>query len=170
MSPAPKSESTEPESTEPESTEPESTEPGLTKSDSKQADLAPTVGRNELGSITFADSVVEKIAARAAIEIADAGGSAPRLLGRTLPGAGHLGTRTTSLDTLPKTSADVDGSLTTIYLELSVRWPASVAKTTEAVRSRVQQRVSELTGLAVSEVRITVTDLVTRLAPPPRVS
>lgn len=129
----------------------------------------PSIGRNELGTISVDDSVVRKIAARAAVEIPDAGAAAPRLLGKSISGAGALGVRDTSLNGLPKTSARVDGSLVLIELSLSVRWPASIPAVTSAVREHVRTRVQEMTGLVVAEVTITVTDLVTRLPRPSRV-
>lgn len=129
----------------------------------------PSIGRNELGTISVDDSVVRKIAARAAVEIPDAGAAAPRLLGKSISGAGALGVRDTSLNGLPKTSARVDGSLVLIELSLSVRWPASIPAVTSAVREHVRTRVHEMTGLVVAEVTITVTDLVTRLPKPSRV-
>ena len=107
-------------------------------------------GRTELGMISINDRVVEKMAARAAAEIPDAGAAAPRVLGRSVAGAAALGARTTSLTALPKASADVDGSIVTLDLSISVRWPASVPEVTSAVREHVRGRVSELTGLTVS--------------------
>jgi uncharacterized alkaline shock family protein YloU len=127
-----------------------------------------TAGRNELGTISISDSVVAKLAAQAAVEIPDAGAAAPRLLGRSLSGAGGLGVRSTSLTGLPKASAQVDGSIALIRLEISVRWPASVPAVTAAVRGHVRSRLTELTGLHVPEVTIQVTDLVTTLAQPAR--
>jgi uncharacterized alkaline shock family protein YloU len=126
-------------------------------------------GRTELGLITINDRVVAKMAARAATEIPDAGAAAPRVLGRSVTGAAVVGARTTSLTGLPKASADVDGSVVTLDLSISVRWPASVPEVTSAVRERVRSRVSGLTGLTVVEVSISVTDLVTRLPGPARV-
>jgi uncharacterized alkaline shock family protein YloU len=126
-------------------------------------------GRTELGLITINDRVVAKMAARAAAEIPDAGAAAPRVLGRSVTGAAVVGARTTSLTGLPKASADVDGSVVTLDLSISVRWPASVPEVTSAVRERVCSRVSGLTGLTVAEVSISVTDLVTRLPGPARV-
>jgi uncharacterized alkaline shock family protein YloU len=128
--------------------------------DSADVGDAADVGATDLGRIDLADRVVEKIAARAVREVPEAGASAPRVLGRTVPGAGHLGIRGTDLDAAPKVSADVDGTVVYVHLSLSVSWPASVATVTRAVRERVSTRVSELTGLRVAEVHIAVTDLV----------
>jgi uncharacterized alkaline shock family protein YloU len=127
-------------------------------------------GRTELGSITIADGVVTKIAARAAAENPDAGASTARMLGRAVPVAGRLpGVRSADLDALPKTTVDVDGSKAYVSLELSVRWPVSVQEVTAQVRRHVRGRVRELAGLDVDEVHIVVADLVTDITPPPRV-
>lgn len=125
-------------------------------------------GRNELGTISIADRVVSKIAARAAAENPDAGAAAARMLGRAVPGSGHLGVRGTDLQALPKTSVDVDGSKAFITLEISVRWPASVPDVAEQVRTHVRDRVRELAGLDVDEVHIIIADLATDIVPPPR--
>lgn len=134
-----------------------------------EARAVAKVGRTELGTISIADGVVSKIAARAAAENPDAGAAAVRMLGRAVPGAGHLGLRGTDLAGLPKTSVDVDGSKAFLTLEISVRWPASVPVVTEQVRSHLRRRVTDLTGLSVEEVHIVVADLVTDIARPPRV-
>jgi uncharacterized alkaline shock family protein YloU len=133
------------------------------------AEVAARAGRSELGTISIADAVVTKIAARAAAENPDAGSSVARMLGRAVPGAGHLGLRGTDLKALPKTSVDVDGSKAFVNLEISVRWPASVSEVTAQVRRHVRDRVRELTGLDVDEVHIVVADLATDITPPPRV-
>jgi uncharacterized alkaline shock family protein YloU len=125
-------------------------------------------GRTELGAITIADGVVAKVAARAAAENPDVGAAAARILGRAVPGAGHLGLRGTDLAGLPKTSVDVDGSKAFVNLEISVRWPAPVPAVADQVRSHLRSRVTQLTGLSVEEVHIVVADLVTDITPPPR--
>jgi uncharacterized alkaline shock family protein YloU len=140
----------------------------------KRAGAAPAqtgrgIGKNELGTISVDESVVSKIAARAATEVPDAGGSAPRVLGKSLAGASRIpGVRSTSLTTLPKTSVRIDGAFALVQLELSVLWPSSIPAVTQRVRRHVQRRLNELTGLRVAEVTIKVTDLVTAL-PKPRV-
>ncbi|MDX6393180.1 MAG: hypothetical protein QOJ73_4243 [Streptosporangiaceae bacterium] len=126
-------------------------------------------GHTELGVISINDRVVEKLAARAAVEIPDAGGAAPRVLGHSVNAGAAFGGRGTSLTALPKASADVDGSIVILDLSISVRWPAPVPEVSSAVREHVRSRVSELTGLTVTEVSISVTDLVTRPPAPPRV-
>jgi uncharacterized alkaline shock family protein YloU len=130
---------------------------------------APLAGRTELGRITIADTVVTKIAARAAAENPDAGAAAARVFGHAVPGAGHLGVRGTDLDALPKTTVEVDGSKAYVSLEIAVRWSASVPEVTGQVRRHVRERVRELAGLEVDEVHIVVADLTTDITPPPRV-
>jgi len=134
-----------------------------------ELETAVRPGRNEFGLISVADTVVTKIAARAAAEHPDAGAAAARMLGRTVPGAGRLGVRGTDLDALPKTTVEVDGSKAFVNLEIAVRWPASVNEVSRQVRRHVQDRVQELTGLQVDEVHIVVSDLATDITPPPRV-
>lgn len=130
---------------------------------------AARAGGNELGKITIADSVVSKIAARAAAENPDAGAATARVLGRAVPGAGYVGLREADLAGLPKASVDVDGSKAFLTLEISVRWPTSVPTVTDQVRSHLRSRIGDLTGLTVEEVHIVVADLVTDISPPPRV-
>jgi uncharacterized alkaline shock family protein YloU len=130
---------------------------------------APLAGRTELGRISIADTVVTKIAARAAAENPDAGAAVARVLGRAVPGAGQLGVRGTDLSALPKTSVQVDGSKAFVTVEIAVRWPASVPEVTGQVRHQVRDRVRELAGLEVDEVHIVVADLATDIIPPPRV-
>ncbi|WP_019819098.1 Asp23/Gls24 family envelope stress response protein, partial [Saccharomonospora saliphila] len=72
------------------------------------------------------------------------------------------GTRRTVLGAPPKVSAEVDGALVRLGLVLSVRFGASVPSVTDAVRDRVRERVTGLTGLTVTEIDIEVTELVTR--------
>jgi uncharacterized alkaline shock family protein YloU len=127
-------------------------------------------GRNELGTISIADSVIAKIAARAAAEDPDAGAAAARMLGRAVPGASRLpGVRETDLEGLPKTSVVVDGSKAYVTLELSVRWSVPVPEVTGRVRGHIRDRIRELAGLDVDEVHIMVADLALGVAPPPRV-
>jgi uncharacterized alkaline shock family protein YloU len=139
------------------------------QTDDAGAEPAARAGRTELGMISIADQVVAKITARAAAENPDAGAAVARMLGRAVPGAGHLGVRGTDLDALPKTTVEVDGSKAFVSLEISVRWPASVLEVTDKVRRHVRDRVAELTGLQVDEVHIVVADLATDITPPPRV-
>ena len=134
----------------------------------RPAGVGAPPGRTPLGEITLVDRVVEKVAAIAITEVPDAGSAAPQVLGRSMTAAAALGGRPTSLDGLPKVSADVDGAVVALDLTISVRWPASVPEVTTAVRDRVRHQVAALTGLTVLGVDISVTDLVTRPGSPSR--
>jgi uncharacterized alkaline shock family protein YloU len=133
--------------------------------------LTPARDETEAGAgkVTVADRVVVKVARRAAAENADVGGVGTRLLGAAIPGLDKLGAQTASLNTLPSASAEVDGALAYLELELSVRYPAPLIDTLAAVRDTVQQRVHDITGLNVAEIDITITALVTDLPNRPRV-
>ena len=113
--------------------------------------------------------MVRKIAAKAAAENPDVGAPATRVLGVALPGVAGVGGHDSDLDGLPKTSVEVDGTQAFIEMEISVRWPKSVAAVTGHIRSHVRDRVGELTGLDVKEIHLTVADLVTDIPTPPRV-
>ncbi len=132
-------------------------------------DDAGAVGQTERGRISISDTVVRKIAAKAAAENPDVGAPATRLLGMTVPGVAGVGGHDSDLDGLPKTSVEVDGTHAFIEMEISVRWPESVATVTSSVRRHVRDRVAEMTGLDVKEVNVTVADLVTDIPAPPRV-
>lgn len=119
------------------------------------------VGRNELGHIDVAPRAVEKIAALAALEIPDAGGVGGGLLTRAVAGASYLGWLRPDTDKLPKVTADVDGGLGFLEVEMSVRWPAPIAKVTDAVRERMVERIATLIGIEVREVNIQVVELIT---------
>lgn len=102
------------------------------------------------GQTTIADRVVARLAAQAAAEVEQAGGTAPRLMGVT---RGRAGTGT------PRASARVDGRLATIGIRLSLTYPAPVRALTREVRRHIAERVTALTDLQVRQVDIEVTHL-----------
>lgn len=116
----------------------------------------PRIGTNDLGRIDVETRAVEKIAALAALEIPDAGGS-PR--GRGVPGAAYLGLRRSSIERLPKVKAEIEGDHVFLDVELSVLWPLPISGVTESVRHHLFMRVTALLGLEVREVNIEVVDL-----------
>jgi uncharacterized alkaline shock family protein YloU len=119
---------------------------------------APAPASEPAGQTTYADRAVGKIAAQAADEISAAGGSARRVLG--VPVGDDAAADKARAD------VQVDGSIVTARLRMSVAYPAPIRKTTRAVREHVVNRVSELTGLSVQEVDIDIVALTT--APPRR--
>ncbi len=112
----------------------------------------PAAGElDERGTLTVSDRTVERIAAQVVTEVEGAGGAASRVLGIAVGGE--------DLDHHAKVTATVHGDTTTLDVRLSVSYPRSVTRTTEAARRHLTRRVAELTGLTVSRVDITVTAL-----------
>jgi uncharacterized alkaline shock family protein YloU len=91
---------------------------------------------NDRGATTLDPRAVKKIAAHAVGEVDGVGEDA-------------------------KVSARVDGETATLDVQLAVSYPASVARTTEAVRAHLMRRTQELTGLSVPRVDIVVSALKT---------
>ena len=103
------------------------------------------------GRLTISDRTVERIAATALGEVEGVGGSVTRMLGVAVGRDGS--------DQTAKVTATVSGRTAALAVRLSVTYPVSVARTTEAARAHVVRRVEELTGFTVSRVDITVTAL-----------
>ncbi|GHF33848.1 putative alkaline shock family protein YloU [Amycolatopsis bartoniae] len=100
------------------------------------------------GTTTVSERAVQRIATRLVVDMEDVGGTARRLLGVTVAD-----------DEAPKVAATVRHEHVTLDVELSVPYPASVARTTEAARAQLTRDVGELTGLTVDRVDVTVTAL-----------
>ncbi|MET8850748.1 Asp23/Gls24 family envelope stress response protein [Amycolatopsis sp. NPDC004625] len=113
--------------------------------------MTTTVPAEERGQLVISGHAVERIAAHATREVGDVGGAAGRVLGVALGGE--------NADRPVKVAAEVDGGRVRLAARLSVAYPASVARTTEHARTHLRDRVSELTGLDVERVDITVTAL-----------
>jgi len=105
----------------------------------------------ERGTTTIAQRTVERLAGHAVSEVEHVGGAAKRMFGVALAGE--------DLDNAAQVTANVIGERTTLDVRISVVYPASVAATTENVRSTLTRRVEEFTGLRVTRVNITVTAL-----------
>ncbi|RDG34525.1 Asp23/Gls24 family envelope stress response protein [Streptomyces corynorhini] len=118
-------------------------------------------GSAERGVTTIAERVVERIAAHAVTEVDGVGGVGRRVLGVAV-GAGEP-------DRDATVSARIKGATTSLDVRLSVSYPVSVARTTEAARAHLKERVGEFTGLTVSRVDITVTALHSAVADTRRV-
>ncbi|WET77398.1 Asp23/Gls24 family envelope stress response protein [Amycolatopsis sp. QT-25] len=113
------------------------------------------------GVLTISDSTVQRIAAHAVTEVDGVGGAAGRVLGVAVGGE--------DLDNSAKVTAKVTGGNATLDVRLSISYPMSVSRTTENVRRHLMRRVEEFTGLAVSQVDITVAALHTATAEKRRV-
>lgn len=117
--------------------------------------------QSERGATTIGDAVVAKIVGIAAQEVegVQTGGGTARAMGGFLdrvPGAvsgvgGGSQTRGVSVEVgAEEAAAD---------LSLAVEYGRQIPRTTEAVRNNVINRVETLTGLRVTQVNITVNDV-----------
>jgi uncharacterized alkaline shock family protein YloU len=117
--------------------------------------------QSERGATSIGDAVVAKIVGIAAQEVegVQTGGGTARAMGGFLnrvPGAvsgvgGGSQTRGVSVEVgAEEAAAD---------LSLAVEYGRQIPRTTEAVRNNVINRVENLTGLRVTEVNITVNDV-----------
>ena len=100
----------------------------------------------ERGSLTIADKVVEKVASIAAREIEHV----------TDTRAGW----TQMNRSLPKASAKIAGGRARIGVEVAASWPASLPAVTAQVRDHVNNQVTQLTGVTVVAVDVTIADVV----------
>jgi uncharacterized alkaline shock family protein YloU len=144
------------QSTTPEQTaEPERAAPGrqvTRRGGGSQADPL----RSERGTTSLADAVVTKVAAIAAREIGgvhDLGGGVARAMGGVTGRVG-MGTETTR-----GVSVEVGSRQAAVDLSLVLEYGVSIPEVTEAVRDNVIRRIEGITGLAVTEVNISVNDL-----------
>lgn len=111
------------------------------------AAVAAAPGPTELdrrGRTTVADRVVEKIAARAALEVPHCVRPERRIADR-VPGHSPLGA-----------TAQTDGAITGLSLSVAIAYPAPIVTTTRAIRVHVEQAVRTLCGMTVDHVDITV--------------
>ncbi|GAB1509228.1 Asp23/Gls24 family envelope stress response protein [Actinophytocola sp. KF-1] len=121
-----------------------------------------TVTAPARGRTTVDPAAVERIAAHALTEVDGVGGAARTMLGIAV-GAG-------APDRGARVSADVTGAETALSVRMSVAYPTSVRDATRRARQHLIDRVGGLTGLRVSSVDITVTELYRDAAPARRVT
>lgn len=108
------------------------------------------------GSTTIADGVVLKIAGLAAREVQGVhamGGGAARAVGGVAQKVGLGDERTQGV------SVEVGETEAAVDIVVVVEYGESIPRVAGAVRENVIKRIENLTGLSVTEVNITVTDL-----------
>jgi uncharacterized alkaline shock family protein YloU len=115
---------------------------------------SPLVG--ERGSTTISDTVVATIAGRAAQEVEGVhmGGSASRAAG------GILGSITGSESQTRGVSVEVGQVEAAIDLTMGVEYGRNILQTVDEVRRRISDRVQSMTGLHVTELNTTISDIV----------
>jgi uncharacterized alkaline shock family protein YloU len=115
---------------------------------------SPLVG--ERGRTTISDSIVSTIAGMAAQEVEGVymGGSAARAA------SGILGSITGSESQTRGVSAEVGTSETAIDLTMGIEYGRDILPTVDEVRRRISDRVQNLTGLRVTELNVTISDVI----------
>jgi uncharacterized alkaline shock family protein YloU len=112
--------------------------------------------QTERGNTTISNAVVSQVAGIAAQEVegVQMGGGTSRAVGGVLDSVRGGGSGTTRGVTV-----EVGEEETAIDLSMAVEYGRSIPHVSEAVRSNVIRRVENLVGLRVTEVNITVNDV-----------
>ena len=123
---------------------------------------SPLVG--ERGTTTISDTVVATIAGRAAQEVEGVhmGGSASRAAG------GILGNITGSESQTRGVSVEVGQVEAAIDLTMGVEYGRNILQAVDEVRRRISDRVQSITGLGVTELNVTISDIIFPEGPPRR--
>jgi uncharacterized alkaline shock family protein YloU len=110
---------------------------------------------SERGSTMISDTVVSSIAGRAAQEVEGVhmGGGASRTAG------GVLGSITGSESQTRGVSVEVGRTETAIDLKMGIEYNKNILQTVEEVRRRITERVETITGLRITELNATITDI-----------
>ena len=111
---------------------------------------------SERGTTTISDGVVSKIAGMSAQEVEGVhmGGSASRTAG------GLLENLTGSESQTRGVSVEVGKIETAIDLKMGIDYGRNILRTVEEVRRRISERVQSMTGLRVTELNVTIADIV----------
>jgi uncharacterized alkaline shock family protein YloU len=132
------------------------------KMSEQQRHESPLVG--ERGTTTISDTVVATIAGRAAQEVEGVhmGGSASRAAG------GFLGNITGSESQTRGVSVEVGQVEAAIDLTMGVEYGRNILQAVDEVRRRISDRVQSITGLGVTELNVTISDIIFPEGPPRR--
>lgn len=112
--------------------------------------------QTERGQTTIADAVVTKVASSAAREVRgvhELGGGVSRALGGVTQRVGVGDERTQGV------SVDVGEREAAVDLTLVIDYGESIPRVSQAVRDNVIKRIEGITGLAVTEVNVSVNDV-----------
>ena len=102
---------------------------------------------NERGDTVLAKRVLEKTASQVARDETFAGGSSGGFLG--------IGARA-DLSARPDASVELAGNIASLKVTVGLPYPLPLRQATEQLRRRITERVTELTGVEVRQVDITV--------------
>ena len=120
----------------------------------QQRYVSPLVG--ERGNTIISDTVVSTIAGRAAQEVEGVhmGGSASRAAG------GIIGSITGSESQTRGVSVEVGREEAAIDLTMGIDYGRDILPTVDEVRRRISDRVHDMTGLRVTEMNATISDII----------
>jgi uncharacterized alkaline shock family protein YloU len=105
-------------------------------------------GTQDRGTTSLSDRVVDKIAARAALEVDHVHGAARGLAAGVFTSGTAVGV-----------SSTIDGHLAQLRLQVEVDYPVSLRAVTRHLRRHVSDRVRQLCDITVTDVDIQVTAL-----------
>ncbi|MDQ3862314.1 MAG: Asp23/Gls24 family envelope stress response protein [Actinomycetota bacterium] len=111
--------------------------------------------QSERGATIISDTVVSTLAGMAAQEVEGVhmGGGASRTA------SGVLGSLTGSESKTSGVSVEVGTMETAIDLKMGIEYDRNIRQTVEEVRRRITDRVQNLTGLRITELNATITDI-----------
>lgn len=112
-----------------------------------QGRLRPARDINDRGETVLSRRVLEKTASQVARDETFAGGSSGGFLG--------IGARA-DLSARPDASVELAGNIASLKVTVGLPYPIALRQATEQLRRRITDRVSELTGVEVRQVDITV--------------
>jgi uncharacterized alkaline shock family protein YloU len=130
--------------------------PGSQGSELTRRGASESALQTEKGATTIADAVVTKVASIATREVGgvyELGGGAARAVGSVAQRVGIGDQRTQGV------SVEVGEKEAAIDLTIVVEYGESIPKLSEQIRENVTRRIEGITGLAVTEVNVTVNDL-----------
>ncbi len=112
--------------------------------------------QTERGNTTITDTVVTKVASIAAREVRGVyrlGGGVSRAIGSVAQRVGMSDERSQGV------SVEVGEREAAVDLTVTVEYGESVPQVSQAIRDNVIKRIEGITGLAVTEVNVAITDL-----------
>lgn len=107
----------------------------------------PPPAGSDHGSTVIARKVLEKIAGQIAKDETFAGGSSGGFLG--------IGARA-DLSARPRAHVELAGNIASLKVDVGLPYPVPLRQATDQLRDRISSRVTELTGVEVRQVDVTV--------------